>query len=104
MTNKDLAHVLYKTQEDFYLEDVHYNDLSKLDVQSNKIKLCLHKILTKAIFEYCPCKDLLSSIRRINKPKPEDWIGDSKKWVSLGAKPFHLVSEFNKISLNAEFI
>ena len=100
INDKDLAQVLYKTQEDFYLEDAHYDDLSKLDVQSNQIKLCLHKILTKAIFEYCLCKDLLNSIRRKDKPKPEDWIGDSKKWLSLGAKPFHLVSDFSQSLFN----
>ena len=52
INDNDLAQVLYKTQEEFYLEDVHYNDLSKPHIQSNQIKLCLHKILTKAIFEY----------------------------------------------------
>ena len=67
----ELKQVLYKTQEDFYLEDVNYDNISKLDVQSNQIKMCLHKILTKAIFEYCPCKDLLNLIRKGKKPKPE---------------------------------
>jgi hypothetical protein len=50
--NKELLHALYDTQEEFYKEDVPYKEISKVDVRSNKIKMFLHKILTKAIFKY----------------------------------------------------
>jgi hypothetical protein len=50
--NKELLHALYDTQEEFYKEDVIYKEISKVDVRSNKIKMFLHQILTKATFKY----------------------------------------------------
>ena len=55
-----LLQALYTTQDLFYKEDVNYKEISNPNVQSNKIKILLHEILTHAIFEYHPCKDLLN--------------------------------------------
>ena len=88
----ELLQVLYQTQEDFYHEDVHYRDIRKDNVRSNKIKKVLHEVLTKAIFVYRPCQDLLNLCR--TKPSPEDWGKDTKKWLMLSSEPYQAVREY----------
>jgi hypothetical protein len=51
----------------------------------------LHQILTKATFKYWPCKDLLHFCKK--EPTPEEWEQSSKKWLSLSADPYQVVSE-----------
>jgi len=63
-------------------------------VNSNVIKKYLHEILTNAIFNYSPCKDLLENFDAKQKPKIKKWGEDSQKWVILSAEPFHNVSKF----------
>jgi hypothetical protein len=86
-----LWNALYETQEDFFREEVKYRDMNLATVQSNKIKRYLHDILTNAIFEYSPCKDLLIGYKK--KPTKAEWKDCGKKWVSLNADPFQNVSE-----------
>jgi hypothetical protein len=68
----ELSDNLYDTQEEFYREEVVYRDITKTVVRSNLIKKYLHEVLTKAIFNYGPCKDLLDVYRK-KKPTTKDW-------------------------------
>ena len=91
--NAELAKELYKTQNDFYREEVDYHDISKPEVtQSCRIKKLLHQILTNAIFHYCPCSDLLNLCKR-QKPSAEKWGEDTNKWLSLSVEPYQFVSD-----------
>jgi len=86
-----LQNVIYKHQKDFYLEDVYHRDVSLQSVPSNQVKKYLHEILTNAIFEYNPCKELLLVSKRA-KPSKEEWSKDTVFWLSLKANPFPTVS------------
>ena len=94
MKNKTkLQQVLFDTQEEFYHEEVAYRDFNSNAMQSYKIKMYLHEVLTKAIFEYKPCKELLQ-LCKTQKPTAEKWITDTKKWFSLTSKPYQVVSKY----------
>jgi hypothetical protein len=84
--------VLYKTQEEFYREEVQLRELTNPNTQSNQIKKYLHEVLTKAIFQYKPCKELLVFCKKDPKPSPEKWGSDLNKFLSLSADPYHVVS------------
>ena len=90
-----LQEALYNTEAEFFEEDVPYKSLSDPLVRSNLIKKYLHEILTKAIFNYSPCKDLLWNCHKKHTPKIEDWEKCNKLWVGLSAEPFQNVSKFN---------
>ena len=89
----ELAQDLYDTQADFYIEDVEYRDIATESVQSNKIKKSLHQILTNAIFNYSPYKDLLAVYKNIKKPTASEWGQEKKKWVSLTSEPIQHISQ-----------
>ena len=91
VTHEDLQTVLYNHQNEFWLEDVYHRDISKDSIRSNKIKKYLHEILTNAIFEYYPCKELLLHVKK-SPPNWEEWSGSQVYWESLNANPFHKVS------------
>ena len=57
-----LQNALYKKAKDFFVEEVPYRQFSDLSVKSNSIKIYLHQILTNAIFNYSPCKDLIDHL------------------------------------------
>jgi hypothetical protein len=84
--------VLYKTQEEFYREEVQLRGLTNPNAQSNQIKKYLHEVLTKAIFQYKPCKELLVFCKKDPKPSPKEWGSDVNKFLSLSADPYHVVS------------
>ena len=66
--NVEWSRELYKTQREFYLEETSYQKISKTDdTKSCQIKLVLHEILTKAIFNFCPCSDLVHSCKKRNQ-------------------------------------
>ena len=90
--NSTLEQILYTTQEEFYLEDFTNRHLGNPNVRSNQIKKQLHQILTNAIFNYCPCKDLLD-LSKTKKPSPETWITGANKWLSLASEPLQHVSK-----------
>ena len=90
--NSALAQLLYTTQEEFYQEDFTNRELGNQNVRSNQIKKHLHQILTNAIFNYHPCKDLLD-LCKTNKPSPEEWITGANKWLSLASEPLQHVSK-----------
>lgn len=93
LNNFNLEKLMYATQEEFYKEDVKYRDMNTDYVRSNQIKYHLHWILTKAIFEYKPCCELLefSSV----PPDWRDWANTKKfKWTSVNADPYQNVSHF----------
>ena len=71
IAHEELQKVIYEHQQDFYLEDVYHRDISKEFVPSNQIKKYLHEILTNAIFEYNPCKELILSKK--NKQRRMEW-------------------------------
>ena len=91
VTHEDLQKVLYNYQNEFWLEDVYHWDISKDIIRSNKIKKYLHEILTNAIFESYPCKELLLHVKK-KPPNWEEWSGSQVYWESLNANPFHKVS------------
>src|SRR5688500_5291744 len=96
MNNHDqLQEALYNTGDDFFVEDVHYKSINDKKVRSFSIKEYLHLILTNAIFNYSPCKDLLDVFDENHKPKMGDWADCTKKWLALSAEPFQLVSEIS---------
>ena len=86
-----MSQVIYEKQQDFYLEDVALRDIGEENVQSNKIKKILHQILTKAIFTYQPCSNLLHLCKK-KPPNPDKWSGSSEKWLYLTAEPYQRVS------------
>ncbi len=69
IAHEELQEVIYENQKSFYLEDVYYREISNKSVPSNQIKKYLHEILTNAIFELNPCKDLLLISKRKNQAK-----------------------------------
>ena len=97
--NPVLLQALYPIQDLFYEEDVSYKEISNPTVQSNQIKILLHQILTHAIFEYSPCKDLLNLFTKKSKPAAEQWTQhkDIDNLLKLSAEPFQYVSKFFSI-------
>ena len=102
ISNKELLQVLFKTQEEFYMEDLPNKEFGNPNVQSNHIKKLLHEVLTNAIFEYCPCSDLLKMIKK-NKPTSEEWKKCPPIWLSLSTEPFQHVSEHTMFLFNSYF-
>ena len=93
--NAELKKCLYKTQRDFYLEETIYHNMSKPEeTQSCQIKLALHQILTKAIFTYKPCSELLDLCKK-QKPGADAWRANTTygKWLSLSVEPYQHVSD-----------
>ena len=90
-----LQEALYNNQEDFYHEEIpSYNQKAMPTLQSNKIRKSLHEILTKAIFTYQPCCDLLHFCK---KKKDTDatrisWAKANKEWTVFGTEPYQHVS------------
>jgi hypothetical protein len=108
--NEDVAltALLYEKQEHFFHEEVNYRDSTKMDLRSNQIKKLLFEIVTNAIFEYGPCKDLLLLYKKM-RSTPETYLADSKKWIALGFEPYQVVSEHCQsvmltIFLNSNFV
>ena len=97
-----LKQLLYDKQEEFYKEDLPNKEFSNPNVKSNQIKELLHEVLTKAIFEYCPCSDLLKMCKK-NKPTLEEWKECPKIWNSISSEPFQHVSEHNLVLFNTHF-
>jgi hypothetical protein len=71
VAHEELQSVLYEHQNNFFLEDAYHRDISLESVTSNKIKKYLHEILTNAIFEYNPCKELLLGLKKAPPSKDE---------------------------------
>ena len=90
--NRELSQVLYETQEEFFAECVNYRNINNPNTRSNQIKTYIHEILTKAIFTFHPCKDLLVFYKS-NPPTPEKWIIDECKWLAVTAEPIQHVSD-----------
>lgn len=88
-----LMQTLFEIQDEFYHEEVNYEHIGKEHIQSNIIKMHLHEILTNAIFEYCPCKNLLNLCKMVNKPEPKDWKKCAKAWRRLSSVPYQVVSQ-----------
>ena len=84
---------LFENADDFFAESVNYRGMSRVYLTSNQIKKDLHEILTKAIFNYSPCKELIDTYEEKRKPKIENWKGKSEKWETLSADPYHIVSK-----------
>ena len=97
--NRELSQVLYETQAKFFAEHVTYRNINNPNTRSNQIKTYIHEILTKAIFTYHPCKDLLVFCKT-NPPTQEKWIVDYCKWLAITAEPIQHVSNhfLNNIS------
>ena len=74
----------------FFAENVTYRHRAKPQIRSNQIKKVLHEILTKAIFEYEPCKQLLGVPMKM--PDRGKWAKETN-WFASNAEPFHNVSE-----------
>ena len=100
--HKDLQNALYNEQQEFFHEDVYHRNISHDSVRSNHIKQCLHDILTNAIFEYNPCKQLML-INNKKLPKREDWNENTNMMVSLKADPFSRVSDDAEIFFNVSY-
>ena len=90
----DLRRLLFETENNFFLEDEKYRESGWLTVQSNQIKACLHEVLTHAIFNYSPCKELAADIVEEHSPKIENWVGDDRLWLHMSAEPYQVVSKF----------
>jgi hypothetical protein len=91
-----LAKVIYKSQNEFYREETIYHEMSKPEkTRSCKIKLLLHQILTKAIFKYKPCSELLDLCKKY-RPSANQWGADTTlgKWLSLSVEPYQHVSDY----------
>ena len=101
---KGLSDILYNTQEEFYHEDMIYRNFNKDYVKSNKIKKHLNEILTHAIFEYRPCKDLLQMYKK-KKPTAQEWITNTENtyWLTLSVDPYHIVSDHVVESFYCDF-
>ena len=96
-----LQNVIYEHQTEFFLEDVYHRNISLDTVRSNQIKKYLHEILTNAIFEYNPCKELLLILKKAT-PNKEEWSGDSVFWLSLKANTFTaVITNFCDLFLNS---
>ena len=91
VAHDELQNVIYEHQSDFFLEDVYHRNISYDTVPSNQIKKYLHEILTNAIFEYNPCKELLLIMKK-TPPSKQEWSSDKVFWLSLKADPYHVVS------------
>ena len=94
-SNLGIMQNIYETAEEFFQDDVKYRDFSDKNVKSNVVKKHLHILLTNAIFNYCPCKDLWLAIPVDARPKWEVWGGNANKWLSFSADPYHQVSKFS---------
>ena len=90
--DKRSADVMYKKQEDFYKEDVHYKEIGSEDICLNQIKKHLHCILTRAVFEYKPCCELLVHCQK--KTDRKEWSSSKIKWLYVNTVPYHQVSQF----------
>ena len=90
----DLCSSLFATENNFFLEQVKYRDTKSLNVKSNKIKACLHQILTHAIFYYSLFKELTTDNVEEHSPKMEDWAGDSNSWLYKSAELYQVVGKF----------
>ena len=88
--HEELQNLLYTHQSEFFMENVYHRNISDKEIRSNKIKKYLHEILTNAIFENYPCKDLLLMMKK--QPSKEDWSEDEVFWLSLKADPYPIVS------------
>lgn len=101
-SHEELQNELFDTSAEYFAEELSYRELSSKSVRSNIIKTYLHEILTNAIFNYSPCKDLLDVFDETVKPKQADWESDTIKWLYLSAEPFQYVSVFylNYFTLN----
>lgn len=84
---------LYNSSEDFHLENATARNTFSLELKSNKFKQFLHEILTNAIFEYSPCKDLIDNCNDKYKPNCNRWARIENKWVTLSADPYQQVSK-----------
>ena len=88
----ELQDVLYTYQREFFQEDVYHRDISKDHVRSNEIKQYLHEIMTNAIFNWCPGKDLVSNAKKaVDRNR---WSSNEVFWLSLNAAPFSRVSKY----------
>jgi hypothetical protein len=92
INDANLTLYMYEKQEDFYMEGMEYRKFGSKEVRSNKIKHYLHLILTKAIFEYRPCRDLLAFCRN-QRPTPEAWVQGDDKLKSLSTDMYQIVSD-----------
>lgn len=90
MAHEELQDVIYQHQSEFFQEDVYHRYIGYQTIKSNQIKKYLHEILTNAIFEYNPCKELLLLSKK--QPSKQDWSTDKSYWLSLTANPYHIVS------------
>ena len=100
--HEELQKALFPTEAEFFDEEVHYRSINHKMVRSNLIKKYLHQILTKAIFKYSPCKELLDGFEGKHKPTYQDWEKDTNKWLSLSAEPFQNVSKYCFQQFNIE--
>src|SRR5688572_6659536 len=71
--HSDLSKNLYKTQDELFQDPINYRLLNSPGCRTYKIKKCLHEIMTKAIFTYHLCKDLLVFCKN-NSPPAQKWI------------------------------
>ena len=90
-----LRPALYNNAEEFFMEEAYYREMSSKDLRSNIIKKYLHQILTNAIFNYSPCKELIENYDVKKKPKLAEWKKDTQKWENLSGNPYHIVSKLN---------
>ena len=91
VAHEELQNVIYQHQSKFFLEDVYHRNISSESVRSNQIKKYLHEILTNAIFEYNPCKELLLILKKA-QPSKKEWSTNEVFWLSLKANPYPVVS------------
>ena len=92
-----LQEELFNTETEFFDEDVPYSGINHPSTRSNKIRYYLHEILTYAIFNYSPSKDLVWNCHKNHIPNFEEWKACNNIWVGLSAEPFQNVSKFNFI-------
>ena len=90
-----LQEELFDSEAEFYDEDVPYSEINGPLTRSNKIRNYLHEILTYAIFNYSPCKDLVWNCHKKHIPNFDCWKTCNNIWVGLSAEPFQNVSKFN---------
>ena len=90
-----LQQALFDSEIEFFEEDVPYTEINDPSKRSNIIRMYLHEILTKAIFNYSPCKELSWNCHKKHIPKIENWEKCNNIWVGLSADPFPNVSTLN---------
>ena len=87
-----LMNSLYNTQQEFYESERTYKDFNNEEDQLYHVKEQLDTILTHAIFNYRPCKELLE-VFKINTPTEEQWKkASTTKWLSFASRPYQNVS------------